>query len=161
MSVEYGDVRFSEQRLDGLDGGRPVIRILRSDIRSIDLRWGRQAARPLVQIILGLGTILIGVVAAIHFVLSIIQGGRLGFLKMDIWLSVLIILGVWLFTNALKKGYYLNVSTRRGREKVPFRVRAPIAEIMEFLHQASTQLGYDVSVEASVHWAETGEARLT
>jgi hypothetical protein len=152
MIVEYGGVRFSEQRLDGLDGGHPVIRILRSDIQKIDLRWGRQAARPLVQTTLGLGTLLIGGGAAIHLVLSLLQG-TVYFLKADGLLTVLILLGVWLFRNALKKGYYLDVTTRRGREKVPFGAQAPITEILDCLHQASVKLGYDVSVEAGVHLA--------
>ncbi|HEX3525945.1 MAG TPA: hypothetical protein VH988_02665 [Thermoanaerobaculia bacterium] len=51
--LERGNVRFSHDVLAEVDRGHPVVRIPKEQIQSIALRKGLQAARPIVQFVLG------------------------------------------------------------------------------------------------------------
>jgi hypothetical protein len=145
QKVEKGSVRFSEREVAEVDDrGHPVLRIPRDRIQALHLRWGLQAARPAVQ--LGLGVLLTaaGAVLLVALLVGWARQGGVLHLEMVGGFAFLVLAGGWLLTTALRQGYYLEVLTLKGREKVRFDRRVAPEEIIPFLAEAGRRLGYTV-----------------
>jgi hypothetical protein len=147
--VEKGGVRFSDQEIAEVDashpGGRPVLRIPRDRIREIHLRWGAQAARPLVQLILGGGFLGAACYIQVSMLWEWFRYGGVIHAEVVAGLVVLGFVGGWLLFTALRRGFYLAVQTSGAQEKVRFDRRLPRQEIETLLNEARRRFGYEIS----------------
>ena len=116
--LQKGGVRFPHRELAEVDDrSHPVLRIPRERIERIHLRQGLQAARPAVQ--LGLGVVCLA--AGCVLLVALLWGGS-GMAACSIWRwpagsSALALAGAALTLTALRPGYYLEVRTAKGIEK--------------------------------------------
>lgn len=149
-AVEKGGVRFSNQEIAEVDvsnpRARPVLRIPRDSIREIHLRWGVQAARPLVQLILGAGFLGVACYIPMRMVWEWFRyDGVMNQGKAAVWIVTLLgLLGGWLLFTALRRGFYLAVQTNNAQEKVRFDRRMSREEIENFLNEARRRFGYEI-----------------
>jgi hypothetical protein len=141
-SLEHGGIRFSADLLAELDRGHPVIRIPREDVQRIALRWGFQAPRPFVQAALGSGLLLAGLYILVKIILELMAHGGDVSGKLLIGLVIVGLLGGWLFSEAFKRGYYLEVRTEKRVEKLRFNRRLSRNEIEEFIASVQSQMGW-------------------
>lgn len=148
-TVEKGGVRFSDKEIAEVDasnpGGRPVLRIPRDRIREIHLRWGIQAARPLVQLILGGGFLGGACYIQVSMLWEWFRHGGVIHVKVVAGFVILGFVGGWLLFTALRRGFYLAVQTSTTQEKVRFDRRAPRQEIETLLSEARRRFGYEIS----------------
>lgn len=148
-AIEKGGIRFSDQEIAEVDpsrpGGRPVLRIPRDRIREIHLRWGIQAARPLVQLVLGGGFLAAAGYILVTMLWEWFRHGGVIHVEVVAGLVVLGVVGGWLLFTALRRGFYLAVQTNNAREKVRFDRRLPRQEIQPFLNEARRRFGYEIS----------------
>jgi hypothetical protein len=142
--MEQGGIRFSRDLLAEVDRGHPVIRIPREDVLRIALRWGFQAARPVVQAVLGIGLLLAGVYILLKIILELMAHGGEVEGKLLIGLVIVGLLGGWLFFEAFKRGFYLEVLTGKRAEKLRFDRRLSLSEIEVFLASVQSRLGWTI-----------------
>lgn len=155
-SLEHGGIRFSTDLLAEVDRGHPVIRIPREDVRRIALRWGFQAPRPIVQAILGIGLLLAGVYILVKIILELMAHGGEVSGRLLIALVIVGLLGGWLFFEAFKRGYYLEVRTEKRAEKLRFNRRLSREEIEEFIASVRSQMGWIIDTPS---YEEAGQGR--
>jgi len=55
------------------------------------------------------------------------------------------LIGVWLVVDALRRGYYLEVEAKGGKNKLRFDRRLSRAEIESFLATVRQRLGYEIA----------------
>jgi nitrogen fixation-related uncharacterized protein len=147
VSIAKGGVRFSAEELAEVDSrGHPVLRIPRSRIRQVELRWGRQAARPLVQLVLGVAFAGTGGGIEIAMILEWLRHGGTIIDLVVVGLAMMALLGVWLLWTALRRGFYLDVQTDSRAEKICFDRRLSREEVEAFLDEARQRLGYQILV---------------
>jgi len=149
--LERGNIRFSQNMLAEVDRGHPVVRIPKDQIQGIALRKGFQAARPVVQFVLG--GVLLG--APLYVFVSILLELRNPESKVQgrllIGLIIMAIVGAWLLWGAFKRGYYLEVTARNRKEKLCFDRGLSESEIHDFLETVRrSPLGYSISPEMLV-----------
>jgi hypothetical protein len=147
QKLELGDVRFSEERVEALDRGHPVLRIARKEIDHLALRWGLQAARPLVQAAIGVVFLSVGGWVVVNLVGKFLFYGGWVAPKLEGLLATLIPIGGWLLWTSFRRGYYLEVRSRRGRDKIPFARDVSRAEIEALLGQAQQAFSYVVRTD--------------
>jgi len=145
-SLEHGGIRFSADLLAELDRGHPIIRIPREDVRRIALLWGFQAPRPVVQAVLGIGLLLAGIYILVKIILELMAHGGNVLGKLLIGLVIVGLLGGWLFFEAFKRGYYLEVRTEKRVEKLRFDRRLSRDEIEEFIASVRSQMGWMIEI---------------
>ena len=147
-AVEKGGVRFSNQEIAEVDvsnpRGRPVLRIPRDRIQEIHLRWGVQASRPLVQLILGGGFLGAACFIQGSMLWEWFRHGGVIHVEVVVGLAVLGLVGGWLLFTALRRGFYLAVRTNSAQEKVRFDRRVSREEIELFLNEARRRFGYEI-----------------
>jgi hypothetical protein len=154
-SVQKGGVRFAAKELAEVDRqSRPVLRIARERIQGIHLRQGMQAARPVLQLAVGSFCLIVGCLLEGGLLWSWFREGGLLHLEMAGGFLCLAALGGWLAATALRRGYYLEVGTARGIEKLRIDRGLTAGEIESFLQEARSRLGYEVS---DLHILSSGE----
>src|SRR5262247_3890538 len=98
--AEYGDLRFTPERIAILDAGAEVVVLPIASVRSLTLRRGFTAERPVLEAAMGFGCCALGVVAAWSGV-SWLLGAR--YLSRSLFLLVLLFpLGYSLLRSALR-----------------------------------------------------------
>ena len=142
--LEKGGIRFSETELAEVDQGRPVLRVRRERIQHIQLRWGSRAARPLVQVLLGTVFLATGCVIQGLMLWEWLRNGGVIHVEVVVGLAILALMGGWLLFDALKKGYFLEVSTDSRKEKLRFDRRLSLQKIESLLAEARQRFGYTV-----------------
>ena len=144
-SFERGNIRFTQDRVMELDRGHAVVRVSRGDIQRIALRWGFQAPRPLVQAVLGIGLLAVGCALLGLIIAELVTHGGRVVGRFLIGLVISGLLGIWLAMEAFRRGYYLEVTTKRGREKLRFDRGLSRHEIEDLLATVRAELGYEVA----------------
>ena len=132
----YLSVAISEKGLAELNGNRCVIFIPKEQVQSIEIRYGSQAERPLVQGIIGLALIGLGTVG-----LSIMATGSLDMSRWGLGFFVFGGLGAWLLWEVLKRGHYLWVICSNDNRKLVFKGTIQKTELSGFVRSAA-QFGY-------------------
>jgi hypothetical protein len=117
-TVDYRGVRFTADRVALLDGDHEVVTIPLDNIRALTLRRGFTADRPLPEALLGVACCVLATLALRRVVLWLLRGGTLW--DIQIFLLLLLPLGISLLRHALSHGFYLLVELKRGRRKFPF-----------------------------------------
>jgi hypothetical protein len=157
--LQKGGVRFAVRELAEVDDrSHPVLRIPRERIQRIHLRRGLQAARPALQLALGGVCLVAGVVLELVLLGSWFREGGTLHLEMVGGFLCLALAGGWLTSTALRKGYYLEVQTARGMEKVRIERGLAPRDIEAFLVEARDRLGYEVSDLQILYSEPAGDA---
>jgi hypothetical protein len=147
-SVDYRGIRFTADRIAILDGGTEAVAVPLESVRSLTLRRGFIAERPLFEGLFGLGCCVLGLIAVRAAVLWIF-GSRYVSRSLTM-LALLLPLGAWLLRDALRRGFYLLAELDRGSRKFPF-AGALDAEFSGFIRQAGDVSGRTIDVSAYPH----------
>ena len=132
----YLNLEISEKGISELSGGRRIVFIPREEIQSIEVRFGSNAERPLLQIIAGIILTALGCAGAVMIFDNPGRGLRWG-------LGFIIFggLGIWMLWEAIHKSHYLLVITRNDRRKLVFKGRWAASDFDQFTQDA-TSLSY-------------------
>lgn len=130
--IERYRVEATEDGIAAPGHGRRLIP--RGQIRSISVRWGFLAERPL-------GTIGVGIGFLAAAACSLLWPSCLTALVIP-----LILLGGALVYSALLRGYYLDIETQRGKRKIHLVDCSSMVEAEYFLRELHERFGYLISL---------------
>jgi hypothetical protein len=133
----YLNVAVSEKGLAEFSGNRRVVFIPKEQVRNVEIKFGPQAERPIVQGIIAIALIGLGVVG-----LSMLAADGLVAIRWSLGFLVFGGLGVWLLYEASKTGFYLRVISPNDTRKLVFKGVIQKAELLDFTKNAA-QFGYD------------------
>jgi hypothetical protein len=134
--LAYLNIVISEKGLSEFSHGKRVVFIPKEQIQNIEIKFGFQAERPMVQTVLGLLLVGLGLVG-LFFVIS----GGFAELRWGIGFIVFGGLGVFCLYEAFKKGYYLRVISSNDARKLVIRGAIEKTEWPKFI-KAAAGLGY-------------------
>ena len=146
--VEYRGIRFTAEHIAILDGSKQLVTVPLGNVRSITLRRGFTAERPVLEALLGLACGAVGLVAVRSAVLWVL-GSRLVSGRL-ILLALLLPLGGSLLREATRYGFYLRADLDRGSRKFPI-VGGLDAGFLEFIRQAQNVSGKPIDVSDYPH----------
>lgn len=147
-SLRYHLIEFTREGLAEMDGRRRAVFLRRGEVRSIALRYGYTAERPLLQLALG-STLLVGALLATMFALGMLRRGGWG-LRLLAGPVLLGPLGVYVLKQALRRGYYLEVELLRERRKLAVGAAADTGELAGFLGEVERCYGFQVARPAAL-----------
>lgn len=133
-------VRISSAGAAEMDGERPLLFLPRAEIMRMELHRGSAAERPLVCILLGVVLMAIAITPLVLLPAAWRSGVR--FPTSAISAVVFAFPGWWLLDLAVRKRFYLAVTTRRETRKVVFHKTADARTIEEFVAAAKSRFGY-------------------
>lgn len=146
--MENGGIRFSDKEIAELDRGRPVLRIPRDRVREIRVEWGFQAARPGVQVGLGV-VILVGWLWwGVGTIVGWLRDGGVLYIEFVVGFVTMPLLGGWLALHGLRRGLYLAVQTDSLVEKLQLDRSLSREEVETFLSEVRRALGYPITDRA-------------
>jgi hypothetical protein len=130
----YLNLEISEKGISEFSGNRRIVFVPRENIQSIEVRFGSNAERPLLQIIAGMLLAGLGYAGAVMVFdnLSPSRGLRWG-----LGLIFFGCLGIWMFWEALRRSHYLLVITRNDRRKLIFKGRWAQPDFDKFAKDAA------------------------
>jgi hypothetical protein len=134
--ISFSDVEVSERGVSQLSHGKRTIFIPKEQIKSIEIRFGSRAERPLIQTILGALLVGLGVAG----VVILISAGYAG-LRWGVGFLIFGGLGGFCLYEVLRKGYYLKVMFSNDARKLLFNGAVSRPELSSFIKEA-THLGY-------------------
>ena len=145
--LDCNNVRFTVDYVCSIVDGRRQIVLNRSDVQQIVLRYGYQAPRPVIQLLLGF--VLLGFIfLPLYHVWRVFNyGGR--FFGWEAFWGGFSAIGAWLIYDALKKGWYLDVRTADGHRKLAFTQGADPSQLLAFLERAKNDLCYPIQAVIS------------
>ncbi|MGA9778748.1 MAG: hypothetical protein WBS33_10810 [Verrucomicrobiia bacterium] len=126
----------SEKGVSEFGHGQRLIFVPKEQIQRIEVKFGSQAERPLVQIILGLLLVGLGFVG-----LSLLISGGFVELRWGIGFILFGGLGVFCLYEVLRKGYYLHVISSSDTRKLVIKGAISKTEFSKFI-KAAVQFGY-------------------
>ena len=129
----YLNLEVSERGISEFSGNRRIIFIARDDIQSIEVRFGSNAERPILQVIGGGLLTALGAAGA----LMIVNGGGRG-LRWGLGFFIFGCLGVWMLYEAIHKSHYLLVTTRNDRRKLVMHGRWSQPDFDQFTTHAAS-----------------------
>jgi hypothetical protein len=150
-----GAVRFLGVELGG-DGAaewldrRRVVFVPREAIVNIEIRRGIAGERPILQVLFGVATMLLGAWVLLFSFASILdvvwRGGAIRvFPRLAAAGVPVMILGAWVLWTGLRPTYYLRVRTASEARKLLLARKIDLAELSRALHDASQRFGYAVT----------------
>jgi hypothetical protein len=147
-AVRYLSVRFDGDGVSEWQDGRQVVVVPRAEIVEIELRRGPAGERPVVQLVLGAASVLLGAVCLVSLFerIGLVWSGRIahGGIRLLAASALFLILGAYVVISALRPAYLLRVATQRGARKLVFTGKADLASIAAALRQADERFGYTV-----------------
>jgi hypothetical protein len=137
--IEYCGVRCEPEYFCTMDGRMRKNVVARSRVSRVVLDRGLQAARPMVQMLIGIA--LIGFLAwPLYRLWFLFRYGGIAFGREGA-LGALSILGGWLVYDAFRKGWFLKLETRFGAHKLPFAKGALPDGLEDFVQRVHSELG--------------------
>lgn len=146
--MEKAGVRFSDKEIAELDRNRPVLRIPRDRIREIRLERGFQAARPLVQTVLGGSVLAACLWWGVTMIVNWLRGGGVLYIEFVVGFVTMALLGAWLVVHALRRGFYLAVQTDSCLEKLQVDRSLSREDLETFLAEVRKRLSYPIQDSA-------------
>lgn len=138
-NLRYLNVILSGEDIIELDGETMVATIPKESITAIRLKHGSGAERPLLQLLVATVCILAG----LHFLLVRTLSSKRGLLLLLSMLTLLIV-GLWLLFEVVRRRAYLEVATRSDVRKIVFKGRVERQKLLGFIQDANTKLGYEI-----------------
>ena len=122
MANSYCGLVLDDDTLCEMSDGRRAAEVPRAVIRHVALGHGVAAERPVVAILIGVFLIVLGLASACNLALWYLRGGTAHGVEA---LAVgLIPIGGWLVHHAMRKRYFLRISTDSGERKLAFEATA-------------------------------------
>ena len=112
-------IYISNNELGRMDDERVVEKYNKEEIIEIKVKYGFQAEKPLVELVLGALMLCVGYFPIKYIINWIKEGGVLW--DIQVFIILLFPLGAWLVYDALKKSNYILVSTKNIRRKIPLK----------------------------------------
>jgi len=134
--LSYMNIVVSEKGFSEFSHGKRIIFVPKEQIQNIEIKFGSQAERPLVQMILGLLLVGLGLVG-LFFIIS----GGFAEVRWGIGFIIFGGLGAFCLYEALKKGYYLHVISPNDARKLVIKGVIEKTELLKFI-KAAAGLGY-------------------
>jgi hypothetical protein len=134
--LSYLNIVVSEKGLSEFSHGQRIIFIPKEQIQRIEIKFGSQAERPLVQVMLGLLLTGLGLVG-----LFLLISGGFAELRWGIGFILFGGLGVFCLYEVFRKGYYLHVISSNDMRKLVIKGAVQKMELSEFI-KAAVQFGY-------------------
>ncbi len=141
-----GGIRFSRDYLVEIKQDGLIHRIQRPGVVRIALRWGLLAPRPAIQAVLGISFLLGSVYLLLDFIREFMTSGSGIVGRVLTGIVIWSVMGGWLFVEAWRKGFYLEVQTKKGIEKRRFDRKASREEIEAFLASVQSRLGWMIDI---------------
>ncbi len=143
-TITSGNIRFSEESLQELDGTQVMVTIRKTDIFSIELSFGESVERPVLQLAAGVLMCLLGLMMGVWPMLGYFMSYELSartphFLPL-VSAATLIIFGAYTIAPIFRRCHYLLVRTSSGERKLPIKECTPNEVI-----SAGRSLGYMIS----------------
>ncbi|HEX4954816.1 MAG TPA: hypothetical protein VF017_15610 [Thermoanaerobaculia bacterium] len=145
-TTDFQGVRIDDQVVASVKGGQTTFALPREKVRDVRLRFGFQAERPLLQLLLGLLLAAVGALQIPGAYEFVVHGGTI-YLDVMVFLLLLVPLGAWLMAHGLRRGFYLFVEVPNDRFKIPFRGRPTREAIVDFLSIARARTGYSIQFD--------------
>jgi hypothetical protein len=142
--IEVGGIRFEETKISNVQDNRVFASIDRSDITSLDFRWGILSQRPFLQISFGALLSLFGL-SVVRFIFTWLTQGGIAF-DYQIMLILVLPMGIWLIMDALKRGYFLSIQLRSGKDKMTFEKQQDQDSLEQLSRQLRSKLNYEIRV---------------
>jgi hypothetical protein len=137
--LRIGLVEISDEKIVEMQDSRPVMLVMRADIRSTGLRYGFLARHPIIQIIFA-GILIIVTGAIVIAGINLLRESHV----VEAWFFLAVpfmLLGIWLLYDAVKRGHYLEIWTDKGRHRLIVGNRVKTGE----LGVLATELGIEKS----------------
>ncbi len=142
---EYEGVRFGDEGVADVEGGRVGLYVPRAQIDRLTVRYGARSLHPILQLVMGLLLVGLGLLPAIHLVMWAVKGGTIHLL--EVAMIVMLIIGVWLIIDAPRRGYLIDVAGSGGRKRLLFASGASKTGVEAFAGRARERFGYDVQID--------------
>jgi hypothetical protein len=141
--VLYLNIAASEKGLAELSGNRRIIFIPKDQIQGVEIKFGCQAEKPLVQGIIGSVLTVVGIIG-----IYVLAGAGFALMRWALGFVFFGGIGVWLIWEASRRGYYFRVIRSNGTRNLLLKGSVQKPELSNFVRQAS-QLGYNFRDQAS------------
>ncbi|MDB5035616.1 MAG: hypothetical protein JWQ98_2857 [Chlorobi bacterium] len=149
--IVYASVRVDEKGIMELDHGRRSVFVPRENVRSIELKQGSPAERPMVQLVLGM--IIFG--GALYWLSGVVAWWNTPWAINYRFLIVpppMLLLGSWLIYAALRKRYFLRICLDRGERKIVFRGDVDRDGLQEFMGATKRRFEMEIISRADGVW---------
>jgi hypothetical protein len=129
--------------------GRRVVFVPREAVVRIELRRGIAGERPVLQVLFGVVTLLLGLVllSSVVGVFDIVWRG--GATRIAARLAAggapMMLVGAWVLWTGLRPTYYLRVRTAGDSRKLLLARKVDLATLSRALHDATHRFGYVVA----------------
>jgi len=140
-TVKFHNVGFSDNSMILFDQRSQILSVAKSDIRKINLKYGFQSERPIVEAMFGIVLIGAGFYFIVHLVLHTLVY-RIFYVD-DILSLLLLPAGGWFIVDGFRKRFYFEVVLDNDKRKFPLGKNPDKSELQKFIKIAS-QLGYSV-----------------
>jgi hypothetical protein len=157
--IKYATVQFTPDKLVEFGSkvqSREVLSIPRDDIEKIVLKYGLASERPIIDVLIGSGFLLVGLFISIPLLFSyfseLSQGTsvRPAGAKFVGFGLMFIPFAIMFFYLALRKRYYFYVQLRKDKRKIVFHGEVYPVHIRSFIREANSKLGWQIRIDKSV-----------
>jgi hypothetical protein len=142
-NITSGNIRFTEEDIQELDGNQVVVSVPRKEITSISLRYGESVERPILQLLGGIILCVIGLVIGVRPIIWVFferePVGEPVALKPFAFAAPLILIGAAVIIPIFRRSHYLLVTTKNDRRKLTIRNVTPVEVI-----NSAQNAGYEV-----------------
>jgi hypothetical protein len=149
MGKRLAKIEISKECISEYDRNRKIVIIPRESIEKVSLEYGFSEERPIMSILFGLVSLLIGFALGLmpisKMLFRTINGEQvLGNLGIFVFAIPLLLIGAWLIMRSLSYGHYLRVTTTKATRKLSFEKRVEREAITSFIKECNRTLGYDI-----------------
>jgi len=139
-----GNIRFTDAKLEELDGTQIMASVQKAEILSIELKFGESVEKPVRQILIGvllcILAFVIGVWPLLGYFSDFKPGAKTPYFQPIASAITLFIFGGFLILPVFKKAHYLLVTTSSGTRKLTVK-GCEAAELIKI----GNNLGYVIS----------------
>src|SRR5262245_35014843 len=141
--LECCGLLLTTTELLSVDRGRIMVRVKRSEVHGLILRYGLRSPRPYVQRVGGLALCALGLAPILHTLWILLNNGDqiLGF---ELYASGFLIPGLWFVYDSFQKGFYLEALVRDSAFKLSFNAAPSRSELDRFLSQIENRWGQSI-----------------
>jgi hypothetical protein len=149
MIKRLGNIEISENSVSEYDRNFKAVVIPKEEITTISLEHGFSEERPIISIIIGLITMVLGIGLGLLPILQMLQRsisgeyvhGNMGIFAFSV---PLLFIGGWFILKALRYNYFLKVDTTNRTRKMPFGKSIEKTAIQSFIEDCNSILGYNI-----------------
>ena len=145
MEDVYCSVEISQSGIFELGNSERIVSAPRENIVTVELCKTVDSQSPLIQMIMGIGFLIVGVNACRGVLHLLIHGGTL-YVDVALVLILGIPLGIWLIYGAICKKTLLLIKTKKGKKRVIFKGKYDLGTTRNFVSKLCDKYGYDYKI---------------